>query len=182
MADFALGGLAGSFAEMAVLPSLTVRTRMMIQGADSNARQYTSFAQCFRSIVREEGVGAFYKGAGINFAFTPLARGLYTVGMESTKTAIGDGTPIKDFAAGMGAQLLSSFAYVPRDIMLERCAVDGHVKNDAVGSSASSLATLRTIMSHEGLMGFYRAYIPHQLVWVPYNGLFFSFLVQQTLE
>eukprot|EP00747_Dinoflagellata_sp_TGD_P093954 gnl/TRDRNA2_/TRDRNA2_165934_c0_seq3.p2 gnl/TRDRNA2_/TRDRNA2_165934_c0~~gnl/TRDRNA2_/TRDRNA2_165934_c0_seq3.p2 ORF type:complete len:140 (+),score=21.26 gnl/TRDRNA2_/TRDRNA2_165934_c0_seq3:58-477(+) len=29
------------------------------------------------------------------------------------------------------------------------------------------------MLRHEGFMGFYRAYIPHQFVWIPYNGLFF---------
>ena len=113
--DFAFGAVAGSAAEMTVLPALVVRTRMMVQGADASARQYTSFGQAFSTIVREEGFGSFYKGAGVNLAFTPIARGLYMGGLEASKTTFGEGTAVKDFAAGMNAQLLSSFAYVPRD-------------------------------------------------------------------
>ena len=30
----------------------------------------------------------------------------------------------------------------------------------------------------QGLHGFYRAYMPHQFVWVPFNGFFFTFLGQ----
>ena len=142
MSDMVFGGLAGSVAEMAVLPALVVRTRMMVQGADATSRQYTSFGHCFRSIVVEEGVGAFYKGAGTNLAFTPLARGLFTVGMEGAKATVGEGTPLRDFAAGTAAQLVSSFAYVPRDIILERCAIDGQLKTQ-VGSTSSSLAALK---------------------------------------
>ena len=75
----------------------------------------------------------------------------------------------------MNAQLRSSIAYVPRDVVIERCAIDGQLSTP-VGSTASSRAALRTIFSAEGLRGFYRAFLPHQLVWVPFNGLFFAAL------
>ena len=176
-AEFVFGGVAGTFAEMCSMPSLVVRTRMMVQGADSTARQYKGFLHALGTMAKEEGIGTFYKGAGVNIFFTPLARGLFATGFEATKSTIGEGTPAKDFAAGMGAQLLSSFAYVPRDIIVERCAIDGQLKTQ-VGSTESSLAALRTVWQHEGFMGFYRAYIPHQFVWVPFNGLFFAFLGQ----
>ena len=45
----------------------------------------------------------------------------------------------KDFAAGMGAQLLSSFAYVPRDIIVERCAIDGQRPAADLGAPAVPL-------------------------------------------
>ena len=38
------------------------------------------------------------------------------------------------------------------------------------------LTALRTVFQTEGMWGFYRAFVPHQLVWVPFNGLFFTFL------
>ena len=177
MEEFVLGGLAGSVAEMCVLPALVVRTRLMVQGAGdaTTMTTYNSFSHALRTIAKEEGVSAFYKGAGVNMAFTPLARGLFTLGFESSKTVIGEGTLATDFASGTAAQLLSSFAYVPRDIIVERTAIDGQLKNQ-VGSSGSSLSTLRTVMAHEGFMGFYRAYLPHQFVWVPFNGIFFALL------
>ena len=71
-----LGGAAGSIAEMAVLPALVVRTRMMVQGADRSLTAYSSFGDAIRTIYRTEGVGAFYKGLGLNVLITPLARGL----------------------------------------------------------------------------------------------------------
>eukprot|EP01050_Picozoa_sp_SAG11_P020466 SAG11_NODE_3454_length_2438_cov_2.156905_2_plen_77_part_00 len=62
-----------------------------------------------------------------------------------------------------------------RDIVVERCAIDGQLRSQH-GSAASSLATLRTITAGEGVAGLYRAFWPHQAVWVPFNGLFFQFL------
>ena len=43
-------------------------------------------------MYKAEGIGAFYKGGAINAAFTPVARGLFMAGTESTKGAIGEGT------------------------------------------------------------------------------------------
>ena len=75
----------------------------------------------------------------------------------------------------MSGQLLGALVFVPKDIVLERCAVDGQLRSQ-VGSSANSLKVLATIVRHEGLLGFFRAYLPHQYVFVPFNGLTFTFL------
>ena len=100
-------------------------------------------------------------------------------GVEISKKTIGGGTVTRDFCAGAMAQLISSLAYVPRDVVIERCAIDGQLKSQ-IGSASNSAKVLRTIWRSEGLAGFYRAYVPHQLVWIPYNGLFFSMLGKVT--
>ena len=172
-----IGGIAGSVAEMCVQPALVVRTRMMVQGVDKSGAtpQYSSFAHALRSMYSKEGFSAFYKGGGINAAFTPAARGLFMAGVDGTKAYLGDDSALKNFAAGMNGQLLASIAYVPRDIVVERCAIDGQVAS-TTGSASSSFAALRTVFATEGWYGFYRAFLPHQMVWIPFNGLFFSFL------
>ncbi len=88
-----LGGIAGAVAELVVQPALVVRTRMMVQGVDTSGltKKYTSFPHAVRSMYKAEGIGAFYKGGAINAAFTPVARGLFMAGTESTKGAIGEG-------------------------------------------------------------------------------------------
>ena len=170
-----LGGAAGSLAEVTVMPALVVRTRMMVQGADKSITQYSSFGNAMSTMIRKEGIGSFYKGMSLNMAFTPLARGMFMTGADVTKSVLGDDTPLKNFAAGMNGQLFASIAYVPRDVIVERCAINGQLATE-VGSTSSSLAALRTVFSNEGWYGFYRAFIPHQLVWVPFNGLFFAAL------
>ena len=172
-----IGGVAGSVAEIIVQPALVVRTRMMVQGVDKSGAttQYSSFGQAVRSMFRTEGMSAFYKGGGVNAAFTPAARGLFMAGVDGTKAYLGDDTALKNFAAGMNGQLLASIAYVPRDIIVERCAIDGQVQSTS-GSASSSMSALRTVFATEGWYGFYRAFLPHQMVWVPFNGLFFTFL------
>lgn len=172
-----LGGIAGSCGEFVAQPMIVVRTRMMVQGVASSGgiQQYKGFVDTCRSILRNEGLAAFYKGAAVNVAFTPACRALYMGGLELSKATIGEGTAVKDFAGGTVAQLIGSLAYVPRDVIIERCAIDGQLSSQ-VGSCSSSMQALRTMWAHEGVAGFYRAYLPHQFVWIPYNGLFFALL------
>ena len=172
-----LGGLAGSMAEMTAMPCLVVRTRLMVQGVGpgTGLTVYGGLFDCVRTMYRQEGIGAFYKGGMLNAASTPPARGAYMAGVEVSRATIGGGTASKDFAAGALAQLISSLAYVPRDVIIERCAIDGQLTKQH-GSASSSMSVLRTIWAQEGARGFYRAYIPHQFVWIPYNGMFFALL------
>ena len=149
---------------------------MMVAGVPgSGIPKYGGLFDAVRTMLRTEGVGAFYKGGTLNAISTPPARGMYMLGVEVAKNTVGGGTVARDFFAGAVSQLISSLAYVPRDVIIERCAIDGQVKSQ-VGSAASSMQVLRTIMQTEGVAGFYRAYIPHQFVWIPYNGLFFAML------
>ena len=84
--SFALGGIAGSIAEMITMPAVVVRTRLMVQGASATgATQYRGFFDACQTMLRIEGIGAFYKGAALNAAFTPIARGLFVLGMDTSK-------------------------------------------------------------------------------------------------
>jgi hypothetical protein len=58
LADFLAGGFAGFCSVMANNPIDVVKTNM--QGLD--AERYGNFANCFSTILREEGFGGLYKG------------------------------------------------------------------------------------------------------------------------
>lgn len=160
-------------------PALTVtRDRIRSVGAEGMTK-YSGFFNAIKTMFRKEGIGSFYKGGALNAVATPPARGMYMAGVEISKATIGGGTVGRDFCAGAMAQLISSLAYVPRDVVVERCAIDGQLKSQ-IGSAGTSAQVLRTIWQTERFAGFYRAYLPHQLVWIPYNGLFFSALGKVT--
>ena len=55
----------------------------------------------------------------------------------------------------------SSPIHVPRDIVVERSAIDGQIAKQAV--EASSVAALKTIFSTEGPMGFTKVRAPARL-------------------
>ena len=64
--SFALGGIAGSIVEMITMPAVAVRTRLMVQGASAtDATQYRGFFDACQTMLRSEGIGAFYKGDGL---------------------------------------------------------------------------------------------------------------------
>lgn len=174
--------------ELLAQPMIVVRTRMMVQGVGGASQaaemtRYTGFFNAVSTMLRTEGIRSFYKGAALNAALTPFSRSLYMGGVEVSRYAIGEGSPMKDFMAGTAAQLVGSLAYVPRDVIVERCAIDGQLRKQ-VGDCGGSIQAFRTMLRHEGVAGFYRAYIPHQFVWIPYNGLFFSIYgrIQQLQE
>jgi hypothetical protein len=64
--SFALGGIAGSIAEMITMPAVVVRTRLMVQGASAtDATQYRGFFDARQTMLGSEGIGAYYKGDGL---------------------------------------------------------------------------------------------------------------------
>ena len=74
--SFALGGIAGSIAEMITMPAVVVRTRLMVQGASAtDDTQYRGFFDACQTMLRSEGIGTFYKGDGL-FERRHLARGV----------------------------------------------------------------------------------------------------------
>ena len=129
-------------------------------------------------ILRAEGVGALYKGIGAVMVGAAPAQALYFVGYEGMKELLqavgGEGarkSAMGGFAAGFGAQLVGSVAWVPMDVVKERLQIEGQMKvEEAYGGS---LNALRRIVRSEGVAGLYRAYFVHQLTWAPFNGLYF---------
>jgi len=74
--SFALGGIAGSIAEMTTMPTVVVRTPLMVQGASAtDDTQYRGFFDACQMMLRSEGIGTFYKGDGL-FERRHLARGV----------------------------------------------------------------------------------------------------------
>ena len=61
--NFFLGALAAAGGTTVMIPMDTVKTRLVIQGAANGASgaAYTGVRNCFVRILREEGVGAFYR-------------------------------------------------------------------------------------------------------------------------
>ena len=63
---------------------------------------------------------------------------------------------------------------MPRDVVLERCAIDGQLVQRG---SASTLHALRSSSRSKACRAS-TAFVPHQVVWIPFNGIFFVALGQ----
>ena len=57
----AMGCLSSAATVCVMIPMDTIKTRLVTQAAGST-RTYLGIADCFRTVLREEGAGAFYKG------------------------------------------------------------------------------------------------------------------------
>lgn len=83
---FLLGYSVTAAASTAAYPIDTIRRRMMMNSGGANALKYTSSMQCAGLILKEEGVGAMFKGAGANI-FRGMAGALVLVGFDEFKEA-----------------------------------------------------------------------------------------------
>eukprot|EP00501_MAST-03F_sp_TOSAG23-6_P002089 GSMAST32.ASY1.ANO1.2182.1 assembled CDS len=83
---FFLGYSVTAAASTAAYPIDTIRRRMMMNSGGANAMKYTSSMQCAGLILKEEGIGAMFKGAGANI-FRGMAGALVLVGFDEFKEA-----------------------------------------------------------------------------------------------
>ncbi len=58
--NFILGALAAAASVTVMIPLDTIKTRLVVQTA-SSPMAYNGMIDCFARIVREEGIGTFYK-------------------------------------------------------------------------------------------------------------------------
>lgn len=169
-----VGAFAGAISEVAVLPIMSIKTRLMVQNVTKNSAdvvKYEGLIHGVRQMYLEGGPRVFFKGGTSMLTFSPVGRGLYMLTVDFIQKKLGRG-PIKDFTAGMCGQLVGSLGFLPRDIITERCQIEGQVKVNATYSG--SFNALKSIWKTEGMRGFYRAYWPHQMAWVPFNGSYWA--------
>lgn len=169
-----VGAFAGAISEVGVLPIMSIKTRLMVQNVSKNAQdvaKYSGLMDGVRQMYKEGGYRVFFKGGTSMLTFSPVGRGLYMLTVDYVQKKLGRG-PVKDFTAGMCGQLVGSLGFLPRDIITERCQIEGQVKVNATYSG--SWNALRSIWKTEGMRGFYRAYWPHQMAWVPFNGSYWA--------
>ena len=166
------GSVSGILADVATHPLSTIKTRLQCTGAElSKNHAKVSFFTGFRTVLRQEGVAALYRGVGIVCAVAAPGQALYFAGYEAAR-ALGDKSPIANFIAGGCAQLTGSLVWVPMDVIKERLQIEGKIQtNENYGGSYNAS---RQIVRKEGIIGLYRAFWIHQATWVPFNGIYFS--------
>lgn len=81
---FSVGYTVTVTAGLISYPIDTVRRRMMMTSGTANAAKYKNSIDCFGKIMAEEGVGAYFKGAGSN-VLRGLAGALVLVGFDYFK-------------------------------------------------------------------------------------------------
>lgn len=70
------GAVAGLVGQTSSYPLDIVRRRMQTAGCKGNGEKYSTVLGTITTVLREEGIGAFYKGLTLNFVKGPVAVGI----------------------------------------------------------------------------------------------------------
>jgi len=189
--DFIAGGVSGAIAKTCTAP--IERVKLIIQTQDANPKiisgevpRYTGIGNCFVRVYNEQGLGAFWRGNGVNviryfptqafnFAFKDTIKGLFP-----------KYKPDKDFWKFFGVNMASGglagagslcFVY-PLDYARTRLASD-------VGSGKKQFEGLfdcliKTSRGGSGVLSLYNGFGVSVMGIIPFRGAYFG--VNDTLN
>lgn len=154
-------------------PIWMVKTRVQIQ---RKGGQYTGAIDCFRSIVKDEGPLALYRG--LVPALTLVSNGsiqfvTYEYLRNLVKSKVGEENvgSIHFLAIGAIAKAFSSSLTYPLQVIKSRLYQRSNVENKPMYSGMSDVA--RQTFKAQGLRGFYSGLAPHLLKTMPSSALTF---------
>ncbi|KAH8891398.1 mitochondrial carrier [Thozetella sp. PMI_491] len=173
--NFMLGSVAGAFGAFMVYPIDLVKTRMQNQrGASPGQRLYTNSIDCFRKVIRNEGVRGLYSGVlpqlvgvapekAIKLTVNDLARKYFTDKQGQIWWA-------HEVIAGGTAGACQVVFTNPLEIVKIRLQVQGEVAKTVDGAPKRSAMW---IVRNLGLVGLYKGASACLLRDVPFSAIYF---------
>lgn len=172
------GSMAGVTAVAATYPLDTVRARMALQIEGAAATQYSGVADALRTIAREEGAGALYRGISATMCgvapYTGLKFGTYELMKGFLREATGleeqDLPAYMRVASGSTAGLFALTFVYPFDVVRRR------MQTHRGGSRYASVPeALTTILREEGVSrGLYRGLSLNYIKTLPNVAIYMS--------
>ena len=183
--DFAAGVISGAVAKTCTAP--IERVKLIIQTQDSNplirsgeVKRYDGIADCFKRVMSEQGVAAFWRGnftnviryfptQAFNFAFKDTIKELFP--RYSSKTDFGKFFLVNMASGGLAGAGSLCIVY-PLDYARTRLASD-------VGSTQRSFNGLgdclvKTAKGPGGVMSLYNGFGVSVIGIIPYRGVYFG--------
>jgi solute carrier family 25 phosphate transporter 23/24/25/41 len=171
------GAGAGIFAMSATYPLDMIRGRLTVQVDGKTKKAYTSMTHAARVIIREEGIGAVYKGwvpsvigvipyVGLNFAVYGTLKDMAAKaqGLESTKDL---SVPMGLACGGIAGAIGQTVAY-PFDVCRRKLQVSGW---DGAKALAEGEAAKRTPVRYTGMVDCFVKVVKHEGVGALFHGL-----------
>ncbi|KAG9406113.1 hypothetical protein AC1031_004032 [Aphanomyces cochlioides] len=158
----------------AVYPSNLVKTRLQVQSRSHP--MYNGTFDAFRKIVRQEGFLGLYKGFGanlLNIITGNLYITMYEIVNQFATQNITSNTSNANFIAGSTASVISQTVVVPLDIVSQRMMLDGQGAKSAV-PTAGVIQISKNIFRQQGILGFYKGYIPSVMTYAPSSGIWWG--------
>jgi len=149
--QFAAGGCAG-FVEVSLMHPLDlVKTRFQVQGSNVMNVRYTSVYDCFRQMIRAEGVGSLYKGILPPLLAETPKRAVKFFTFEQYKILFSFNKPQPDAVAltlaGLFCGLTEAFVINPFEVVKVRLQTETGVR---LKEQRSTFSTAREIVKSDG--------------------------------
>ena len=145
----------------------------------NNKNQYKGFIDCFKSIIRDEGVLSLWRGNMLNvIRYAPTQAVNFSLNSFFQKQLINKNIAIENnsykyFLAGGLAGMVSICIFYPFDFFKTRITTDmGKSKKDR--ELGSILNCAKKIYTNEGIKGFYRGLSISVFVVFMYRGIYFG--------
>jgi len=183
--DFIAGGVSGAIAKTCTAP--IERVKLIIQTQDANPKiisgevpRYTGIGNCFVRVYSEQGLGAFWRGNGVNviryfptqafnFAFKDTIKALFP--KYSPKKDFGKFFAVNMASGGLAGAGSLCFVY-PLDYARTRLASD-------VGSGKKQFEGLfdcliKTSRGGNGVLSLYNGFGVSVMGIIPFRGAYFG--------
>jgi solute carrier family 25 phosphate transporter 23/24/25/41 len=167
--SLAAGGISGISASVSTYPLDLIRTRLTIQTTQGEARKYLGLVHTFKTVVREEGVLALYKGVGTTclgiFPYSAINFAVY----DSLKRWLVDpkkpiGVVESLMYGGIAGATAQTFTY-PVDLLRRRMQLQGIGGNPRLYSGP--IDAVKKIVAADGIGGLYKGMVACYLKVVP---------------
>ncbi|KAI8319581.1 mitochondrial carrier [Martensiomyces pterosporus] len=182
--NFAIGAVAGGIGATVVYPIDLVKTRMQNQRvAVVGEMMYKNSIDCFRKVIRNEGILGLYRGLGPQLVGVAPEKAIKLTVNDFVRARLTDKESGKiKFAGELFAGGIAGASQVvftnPLEIVKIRLQVQGEILKEASGlgpASASPIARRGavTIVKELGLIGLYKGASACLLRDVPFSAIYF---------
>lgn len=174
-AKLLVGGLAGVLGTSIIFPLDMVKTRMqnMKSGTSSTPALYSGPIDCFKKIVKMEGVSGLYRGLKPNLIGVmpekALKLAINDVARESFTESNGDGKIRlwQEMASGALAGFIQVAATNPMEIVKLRMQLQGEAGASAKKSAATIASELGFFGLYKGIAATWSRDVPFSIVFFP---------------
>ncbi|TRY83625.1 hypothetical protein DNTS_022103 [Danionella cerebrum] len=169
------GGVAGAVSRTCTAPLDRLKVLMQVHSSRINAM---GIAGGFTQMIREGGLRSLWRGNGINVVKIAPESAIKFMAYEQIKRLIGSNQEtlgiVERLVSGSLAGAIAQSSIYPMEVLKTRLALGKTGQFDGISDCA------KHILKKEGLVAFYKGYIPNMLGIIPYAGI--DLAVYETLK
>lgn len=169
------GGGAGAVSRTCTAPLDRLKVMMQVYGSRTNKMCIMSGLM---QMIKEGGMRSLWRGNGVNIIKIAPESALKFMAYEQIKRLIGSNketlSVLERFVAGSLAGVMAQSTIYPMEVLKTRLALRTTGQYSGISDCA------KQILRKEGLVAFYKGYVPNMLGIIPYAGI--DLAVYETLK